>query len=128
MLAHVLRITRRGCVLPIRVVIPMHYAIDGLTHPAAIEPPGTFGPPAKPLCFLRTHCAVSMKLTCRSLLGAGGMGLGKLDGWLDRVAARGGVVRRVPGEISRRRDCHLMAPPVPVLHVVVSIGMNRGCQ
>ena len=50
-----------------RLIIPMHYAIDGLTHSCAIEPAGVFG----------------------------GNGLGRLDMWLDHRAAQGGIVRRV---------------------------------
>ena len=36
------------------------------------------------------------------------------------------VVVELNGTAGRRRDCHLMAPPVP--EVCVSIGINRGCQ
>ena len=55
-----------------RLIIPMHYAIGGLTHGSAIEPAGTFG----------------------------GRGLGRLEEWLLQREQRGGVVRRMPGEVS----------------------------
>jgi L-ascorbate metabolism protein UlaG (beta-lactamase superfamily) len=51
-----------------RVIIPMHYAIDGLTHCSAIEPQGSFG----------------------------GNGLGRLESWLEQRAEQGGIVRRIP--------------------------------
>ncbi len=50
-----------------RVIIPMHYAMDGLTHRLAIESAGVFG----------------------------GNGLGRLDRWLEQRAAQGGIVRHI---------------------------------
>ena len=46
-------------------------------------------------------------------------------GWLLQVGANP-AVEDGWGHDSRRRVCHLMAPPVPLLGV--SIGKNRGCQ